>query len=190
MNDTSTIGGAPSPSGISLKNAIIGGFIILVIGAAVGRFSLPAKVVTKTETKTVTQTVTKVVTKTVYQKAVVDDKNKVTTITTTVSPNGTKTTTTTITDKSIISSNTDKTAQSNSNTASNSSSDTVSTKTTTYSKNDWLVSGIAASRIPLSSGGSPIEYGAAVNRRILGPIYVGGFGLSGGTYGVSAGLSF
>src|SRR5271166_702196 len=146
MNDTSTIGGgesspAPQPSsGISLKNAIIGGLVILVVGAAIGRFSLPAKVVTKTEIQTVTKTVVQTVVKTVVQKSVTDDKNKVTVITTTVKPDGSKVTTTTITDKSVISSESDKTAQSNTNAVTNTSQDIKSTTTTTYSKNNWQVS--------------------------------------------------
>src|SRR5271166_4514008 len=148
MNEISEIGGdvvesSPPPqpsSGISLKNAIIGGLVILVVGAAIGRFSLPAKVVTKTEIQTVTKTVVQTVVKTVVQKSVTDDKNKVTVITTTVKPDGSKVTTTTITDKSVISSESDKTAQSNTNAVTNTSQDIKSTTTTTYSKNNWQVS--------------------------------------------------
>lgn len=51
---------------------------------------------------------------------------------------------------------------------------------------DWRLSGMVGLDIP---GGHAV-YGGSVERRILGPIHVGAWGLSTGALGVSAGVSF
>lgn len=179
------------PAGVPLKNVIIGAFVIFVVGAAVGRFSLPAKVVTKTETKTVTQVVTQQVVKTVVQHDVQKNDNTVTVKVENDKADGTKTITTTIVDKNTYAAETDKNAQATTATASNTTSDTTTSKTTTYSKNDWMISAMAApSSISFSNLGG-ISYGAKVDRRIIGPVYIGVFSLpSTVPIGASIGISF
>lgn len=49
----------------------------------------------------------------------------------------------------------------------------------------WRVSGLVGGR-----WGTGIEYGAHVERRLLGPIYVGAWGLSSGAVGVGLGVAF
>jgi hypothetical protein len=113
----------------------------------------------------------KVVTKTqIVTQTVVHDHIHTVTITVT-KPDGTKTTTTT-TDNNSVS---DKDTQSNSSTV------------TTYSKPDWKVSGLAG--LQLTNLHSPV-YGAEIDKRLLGPIFVGVWGLTNSTAGVSVGLEF
>lgn len=52
---------------------------------------------------------------------------------------------------------------------------------------DWHVGALVG--MDVHKGLIPI-YGASLDRRILGPVTVGGFGLTNGTIGVSIGLSF
>lgn len=49
---------------------------------------------------------------------------------------------------------------------------------------DWRLSGMVGLDIP----GAHAVYGASVERRILGPIHVGAWGLSSGSFGVAAGV--
>lgn len=167
---------------LSVKTIVISSVLLLGIGAAIGRFEGPAKVVTKTETKVVTQTVVKEVEK----KSTQTNKNTVTTVTETTKPDGTKTKTTVITDKDSIKvvDNTKLDEK------SNSSSDTKSSTVTTYSKNDWNVSAMASVTKPKLSNLGTIAYGLEVDRRIIGPISAGVFGLTDQSYGVTLGISF
>lgn len=72
------------------------------------------------------------------------------------------------------------------------------TETATASKTvtrqpDWQISallGVDAAKALNGSGSVSLNVGAHVQRRILGPLSVGVFGLSSGTVGVSAGLQF
>lgn len=79
-------------------------------------------------------------------------------------PNGTTTITT---DTGIVTKEKDKTA-------------------VTDNKPQWKVSGLAAVN-PNTVG---MVYGAQVERRILGPIYVGAFGLTNSTFGINLGIEF
>jgi hypothetical protein len=86
-------------------------------------------------------------------------------------PNGTTTTTTD--NNSVIDDKTD--------------TDSNSSTVTTYSKPQWKVSGMAG--LSVNSLSTPI-YGAQVERRILGPISAGIWGLSNSTGGVALSLEF
>jgi len=86
-------------------------------------------------------------------------------------PDGTKTTTTD--DNSVI----------NDNSSTKDSSSTI----TTYSKPQWKVGALAG--LSVNSLSKPI-YGAQVEKRLLGPISIGAFGLSNSTGGVSLSLEF
>jgi hypothetical protein len=154
---------------MSNKTIVILCVICVVGGAAVGRFSLPAKVVTKTETKTVVQTVE------VEKKA--DTSHIVTTVTETKAPNGAVTKVTKTEDNVSIVTGTQL--------SQSASSDQKSTKEVTYQANRWTLQ--ALTTIDFSAKRS---YGGEVSYRILGPFSVSALGLSNGTLGVGLGVSF
>lgn len=58
--------------------------------------------------------------------------------------------------------------------------------TITDIKPQWRVSGLAA----VSPNTIGMVYGGQVERRILGPIYVGAFGLTNSTFGINLGIEF
>jgi hypothetical protein len=101
------------------------------------------------------------------------DKNIVTTVTETKKPDGSDTIVTKTEDKSV-----DKTKE----------NDTFnSTTTTTNQKTQWRVSALAGLRYDNLT--TP-NYGAIVEKRLLGPIFVGAWGNSGKEAGISIGLEF
>lgn len=105
----------------------------------------------------------KVVTKT---EVVVHDH--IHTVTITISkPDGTKTTTTTTDNNSVI--------------------DDKTSTVITNSKPQWKVAGLAG--LNISNLSSPI-YGAQIERRIIGPISVGVWGLTNSSGGISLSLEF
>jgi hypothetical protein len=169
----------------SNTKVISGVLILFLVGAAVGRFSLPAKVVTKTETKTVEKEVVKW--KTEIKR---DQQNNKDTVTTeTHYPDGRVVKETHIVDKgtTVTDNKTDETK------TDNKSSDTTTEKTTEYSTHDWNFAALGA--IKKDSGGNPalasgFDYGLHVQRRVLGPFYLGGFGLTDKTLGASVGVSW
>lgn len=55
-------------------------------------------------------------------------------------------------------------------------------------KPDWMVSGLAG--VGLKEKGLNGVYGAHVQRRVIGPVHVGGFGMTNGSGGLSVGISF
>lgn len=153
---------------MNTKQTIIALVVALLTGLAIGRFTLPSKVITKTEIKEVDKNTAQV-----RQK-----DNSVTTITEVKKPDGTVTTTTKI----------DNNIQTNSKNTSTDSKDSKTDKEVTYNTNRWTIQAVAAFR-PFS-GSVPTVYGGSVSYRLLGPITVGGIGLSDGTVGASLGLSF
>jgi hypothetical protein len=115
--------------------------------------------------------VTKVQTVTVTNDVVHD--HIVTVTHTVVQPNGEKDTTTTTSNESIIDDQT--------------STKTNSSTVTTYNKPQWKVQGLAG--LSLNSLSTPI-YGIGVERRILGPVFVGAYGKSNSEAGLSLSLEF
>lgn len=141
----------------------VGSFLL---GAATTYYARPAKVVTKTEVREKIITVT--------EKEKHDD---VVTVHQEVDrPDGTKVIRDVTVDKSVF-----KEEQKTDETLSRSE-----TKTVEQGGAQWNLRAMAA----LSLRAAPPVYGGGIERRILGPIYLGAFGFSNGTAGVSIALSF
>lgn len=135
-----------------MRLQILIGLLLLVIGIAVGRYTLPTKVVTKTVIDTHTVTVVQHDVQTVEV-----DK-----------PDGTKTVVTT--DKSVD--------------TTKSKTDESQTKVTENYKPQWK----AAVQFSSSSNLPDYLYGVTLEKRILGPIFIGGFGNANRQFGVSLGV--
>jgi len=182
--------------------------ILLVIAFAFGRFEAPTKVKTVTETKVETQVQWKdrVVTKVVYKTKYIKVKNTVesvdTTTTTTKKPDGTTTTTTTTHEQLASQTTNTQTSSNNSSTTATQSedkskdSDKISSKEVDNSKPSWEFNVMYGYDSQLFNNLTNIqkpEIGGMVQRRILGPIYLGvygGYDLQDTTahFGVTAGL--
>lgn len=160
---------------------------------AAGRYSKPAEVVTHTEYVDRLQVVRTTVVDRVVDR-VTDIKWKRVVVT---QPDGSTTTTeeSHTAEKEKIAENTKVEEKRESETAGA----TKSTQTTT--RPDWQISALVG--VTYSGGSSNtlnssttaglplrVSVGAHVQRRILGPVSVGVFGLSSGTFGLSAGLQF
>lgn len=137
---------------------------IFTLGVAVGRFSLPQKVITKTETK--------IVEKVVLEKEKKADKEII--VTERRRSDGTVTKRTEIKDKSVT------TTKETADTTVNSLTHTV----TEYRQDLYKLRALSA----LHSG--EIVYGAGVERRLLGPFWLGAWALTDKTLGLSLGLTF
>lgn len=169
--------------------------IAFAAGGAVGYYAVPSKVITKTETKTqsVADTKTQSNDTDISKKSdsVQKNNNKVYTRTETIAPNGTKTITTSVVDKgtvstnnNVINTNTDKT---DIDSQLKSSSDVTASKEVDHSKNDLLIYGIASEGYSNLLGGP--SYGAGVQKRVLGPFWLGAFGTTTNA-GVTLGIGF
>lgn len=158
-----------------MANKTIIGLVVaaLVLGGLIGRFSLPAKIVIKTETKESDKKQSDI------------DSNKqdhtVTTITQTKKPDGSVVTNTTI-QNNVITLSQKETQE----------SDIKSSKTdkeTTYNTARWSISALAVTNVSLGTKLSP-AYGGSVAYRLIGPFSVGVLGISDGIMGVSLGIQF
>jgi hypothetical protein len=149
---------------------------IFGVGAAVGRYTLPERVVEKE--KIVYKEVTKENTKDATEKNV--KKNKVTVRVVTIKPDGTKTIETKIIDQG------ETVTVSNSETVKETKVEVVKEKEseTVYVKNDYLLSVSAQNFL------SDRSYGVLAQRRLLGPIYMGASVHTDRTYSVNVGLAF
>jgi hypothetical protein len=196
-----------------MKIKILVGLALLVTAFAVGRFTTPAKVETHETIKYQTQiqyqdrvvTQTQVVTQKVYVHDSDSHKHVATTTTEITKPDGTKI-------KTIVSS-TDTQKESKTNTDTNTNQNTLQTKVavktettqkedtkdslTIYDQDNWhigLLAGVNITKFELSKLASQpltqISFGGEVDRRIVGPVYVGAFGLSDGTIGLTLSLGF
>jgi hypothetical protein len=154
---------------MTTKQTLIACAVTLIVGVSAGRFTLPAKVVTKIEVKTVLQTVE------TEKKA--DTSHIVTTVTETRAPDGTVTKSTKTEDNVDIVTGT-KLSQSD-------SSDQKSVKEVTYQTSRWTLQ--ALTTIDFSAKRA---YGGEVSYRILGPFSVSALGLSNGSVGVGLGITF
>jgi len=149
-----------------------------IVGVAIGRFTLPKKVITKTET----QVVTKEVVKWKVKKDTQVNKDKEVIIVETKYPDGTIKTEKRIIDKGKITIQLDKNGQTTTNT--NITSNTTSTKE--YNTNNLLISGMVSPDIRNST----LRYGLLVQKRFIGPLFIGGFGVLNSGVGVTIGVSF
>jgi len=162
------------------KNKIIAVVVLVAVSAAVGRFTAPSKVVEKEHV--VYQD--KIVEKKVYVKDKTTKKNTVTIKLTTIHPDGTKTVEVKTYDKDVI-----ELAQNSSDAKDSSNSlDKTTEKTVEYKKTDTILSlGVKTNLTDLTSG---LSYGLNVQKRMLGPIYMGGFGFTDGSAGATIGIGF
>ena len=171
---------------ISLKSLAITVPVIILASFMVGRYTVPTKTITKTEIQVVTKTVeVQKDTKTVDQK-----KNQDTIITETTKPDGTKIKETHFVDRTDTLTTDVKTDQKNTASSSDSKTSTV----TTNEKGNWNLAALAGVNSQDEVWKKQIGYGAVVQRRIIGPFYLGayanGFGSSSQSYGLSVGGSF
>jgi hypothetical protein len=152
--------------------------IVVLASFMVGRYTVPTKTVTKTEVKTVTNTE--------ENKKVDTQQDKDVIVTETDKPDGTKVIVTDHVDRV----NTESVDVKNTQTATDSKSSTV----TTNDKYNWNVAALAGVNSADSLFNKQIGYGAIVQRKIIGPFYLGvwgeGFGTSNKAGGVSLGGSF
>lgn len=146
---------------------------ILGVGAAIGRWTSPTKI----EVKEHIVYQEKIVEKKVYVKDTQQKNNKVTIKLVTILPDGTKKIETKIFDRSEI----EITSRSDTNTETNTTIDSSKETVTEYSKPEWFFSGMATTNS---------TYGLGINKQFLGPIFLGGFGFTDRTLGLSVGLSF
>lgn len=143
-----------------------------LLGLAIGRFSLPAKIVTKTVTVESDKSKS---TDNLHQ-----DDHSITTVTETKRPDGTITVVTT------KQNNID--TQHNSTTQSSSMKSSDTEKTVTYNTNIWSLNVLAKSKASFNEI-IPV-YGGQIEYRILGPIKISVMGFSDSTMGVGLGLQF
>lgn len=152
---------------LTVKKLIVSGLIFLGLGFLVGRYTVPEKVVTKTEVKTEVKTVVKWKTKLVKDT----QKNKQTVIIETRLPDGTVKKETTILDKGTIKIDKSKDTEKQS---SESKSETKE-KTVQNLNKDWKLSAVILADPKFGSfAENTVVYGVLLERRILGPFYVGG----------------
>lgn len=159
---------------MTAKQKIILGASALAVSFAAGRWATPVKV--RVETKTV-----EVERKTTDTKSDLDlNKHKETVTTTSKRPDGTVETTTKTTEDTHANRSSDQqTTDQTRKTAS-------VTKETTYSTSKVTISALGG--ISVHDMATPI-YGASVTKPVMGPITLGAFGFTNGTFGLSVGIS-
>lgn len=157
-----------------ITNKVFIVIVIFLVGLAIGRFSLPAKVITKTETKIVEKIVE------ATHKDIKTDT--VVVITETTDKEGVKTKKTVITDKTKTEVDIDK--KTNTNTTAKTE------KIVQYDKNSLVISALVGTDTFSSGGSSNPIFGGHVQKRLIGPIYMGIWGLSNKTFGASIALTF
>lgn len=171
---------------LNVKYILSAGIAILAVGFLSGRYSTPTKTVIKVEEKIVTREVVK------YKesKSRDEDRNKETVIIETILPDGTKKVEKRIVDKSKIETASNKEGSKDSSTEISKKTE----ETVTHQNNEWNVALLAGVNTQDDLLKKEIGYGLLVQRRIIGPFYLGGFGVGLGsssqTYGFSLGGSF
>lgn len=156
-------------SSLSTKWKVIIVIISLLGAFASGRYSVPVKIKT-TEVSTDNKKVDVDSTK---------DKHKETTTVTVVKPDGSKETTTKIVE--------DDKAKTDSTVVDNKTDNKETTVTKGSSRlNISVLGGVGLRGLPTIT---PV-FGAHVSKDLIGPVSIGAFGLSDGTFGASLGLTF
>lgn len=151
------------------KKQILIALGILVFGVAIGRFTLPAKVVEKIVYQD------KIVERRTELKDVKRKDNKIIIKFEKILPDGTRTIETKIIDKDVV-----DVVDNNTDTKTEDKSSTTE-KTITYDKTSLLLS------VQIKNN---MQYGILINKRLLGPIYINGFGFLDKTFGLGVGLGF
>lgn len=167
---------------VSLKTMALAVILTGGVSFAAGRSSAPEKVVTKVETKVEIKEVVKWKTKTVKS----ENKNKQTIIIETKLPDGTFKKETHILDKGTVVLDKSKDLEKDITTAESSKKE----QTKELELSNWKLSGIAYLEPNLEVSKTGISWGLLVERRVVGPIYVGLFGITNGSLGASLGVSF
>lgn len=160
-----------------IKQILIG-ILLLGIGVAFGRYIAPSKVIEKE--KIIYKD--KIVVKKVLVKDQTIHNNKVTIRLITFKPDGTKTIETKTYDKTLI----DIVQKDQTKEINDSSGSSEKDKTIEYKKDEYLVSINVKTPINMLSP----NYGVSINKRFIGPIYIGAFGFLDKTVGLSLGLAF
>lgn len=156
-----------------IKQLLIG-LLILVLGVAAGRYAAPSKTITITQEKIVE----KVVEKKVFVKDSDTKVHKVTIRIVTVKPDGTKTIETKEYDNSEIEITQKGSVETDKQTDTSKSTST----TVEYKTQEWLIGPMVKLQDP--------SYGIFADKRIIGPIYLGGFIFLDKTIGANIGVSF
>lgn len=151
----------------------------LVLGLAIGRFTLPSKVIEKERIVYQDKIIEKKVTTSNTQKK---DHKVYTKIEKTL-PDGTKTVETKIVNDSSLNNNTNIVSDKTEDKSQVSESE----KSITRSQQSTLIS--LAMKVDLNQT-SKLAYGLSVNQRVLGPVYLGAFGFTDKSFGLSVGLAF
>lgn len=164
---------------MTVRGYVVGGLVSVVALAGafvVGRYSKPVEVRTEVVERTVT-----VERRTVVEKRVeVAKRDRRSKTTTTTKPDGSSTTVTESHEREDTRTETarDTTAETATETERHAKEETR------VSEPDWRVGGM----VGLSGVGT--VYGGSIERRILGPVWLGAWGLSSGAFGVSVGVEF
>jgi len=160
------------------KYKVIIGSVVILSAFAVGRYTVPTKVVEKE--KLVYKD--RVVVKKIYEKDTTKKNDKITIKLVTIKPDGTKTIETKIVDKGemIVSEN------GKVDVVKETEITKETEKTTESSHDQWLLSVVVKANI-----NNPVpDYGLQVQRRILGPFHLGAFVYKSTDVGASVGISF
>ena len=158
---------------------------IAALGYGFGRFTAPSKVIEIEKIRTIEIEKIVEIEKEVIKEVTVENKNINTTTTITEYPDGRKETVITVVDLTTIGIEKDTEKDTERDMEKDTTSSIDKTKITIYKKTQWKLTGLAG--FELGNWTTPV-YGALIEKRILGPIYVGGWALSNKTIGV--GLSF
>jgi hypothetical protein len=186
---------------ISLKWLVVGGLVLFIGGLAAGRFATPAKVETKTEIQIVEKE--KIVEKIVYIKDTNENSKENTNtkqqihIVEKTSPDGTYTKETFILNEDTKYVEVDKSTHEGQTTDKTTEKekivDVTKDKTVTSAVAEWRLSGMAglnydkAYDLKLKDS---LVYGGIVEKRVIGPVYMGGWGTTSKEVGLSIGLQF
>lgn len=150
--------------------------VLFLLGLAVGRFTLPARVETKEVIKTIE------VEKKTDNKQIVTNNNKDTVVTVTKHPDGTITTETHYVDKSTTTTVDKSTDNTNTVVSDDKSS------TTTYNTAQYHLAVLGGKSLDNLTESPTI--GLSINKKFIGPLSLGAFGFTNKLVGLSVGLSF
>lgn len=154
--------------------------VLLAGGIIIGRYTLPQRIITKTET----QVVTKEVTKTVEVDKTDYYKNKVLIETTTTKPDGTVIKQRKFVDKSVVLNDDEK------NTTDDKSSITTTTTQTDTTYNTGYKGSVKIVYAKHLDNLSEDIYGVEVDKKLIGPLVISGLGLTDKTIGLGLGVNF
>lgn len=186
---------------IKIRYLVLSGCLLFGGGYLTGRYTTPEKIVTKTETKIVE--VEKIVEKIVEKKIKDTDtnkeekKNQQIHIIETTYPDGTykKETyildTTTVVIKEKIKEEDNKVVDKETN--KNKKEESSTEKIKEFAVSEWRISAVAGVDYDKAFDGKlkdSMVYGGVVEKHILGPVYLGGFGTTTKEVGLSVGVQF